>query len=1538
MKRYLILIFFVAISYAALAQAPIVSSFSPVSGPAGTAVTINGSGFGASAADNVVYFGGGKANVISASSTSITVTVPYSATYQPISVINKTTGLQAVSTKSFITASNKGEQKAFTERSFQRSNVPNYQGLSYPSLQLVDIDGDGKLDIGGIDLYGNKVQIYKNTSVKGTLTDQSFTLAASFNVHSYILYQIFDLNFADLNGDGALDMVMVYDSFKKVAVYINQTPGQLNSQTFNAVTEYDVPSVKKITLADLNLDGKVDILACTYDKAILLKNTTATASKTFSFSQQQLGAASSVTHLDAKDVDNDGKTDVVVSTNYSFYVMRNTTASPGTDFTYQATTPSSSGGKISKVADVDADGTNDIITLSEGGKQISIYKNTTSAAGNISFAPGVYINTTYPLRSLAVADITGDGFPDVVAGTTNSLIIASNKGLGSVDFNESVVLENADNRDVLVGDLDNDGKNDIVDVDWNINLLRNNIIGAPQITTFTPTSTWYFQTVSITGKNLSTTYKVTLGGVDIGYNSIKVVSNESVIITMPRDAKSGDIVLSTADGTVSASGFVFTDPPLPKVSSFTPTVVARQETVTITGEDFYGVTSVKFGGEEAASFKQVSQNTITAVVNEGATGDVTVTGMYGAGGKPGFVYKSVPMINFVSSSTGKAGQTITLTGRAFIGATRVTFGGIDVASFTVESNTVIKAVLGEGDSGVILVYNQFGVDLAGPGFKFDGPQPVITDFSPKKGNAGSIVKIKGNNFSTIPKNNHVYFGIGKAKVTSASKTELSVEVPANASYDVLTVTVNEKIASSVLPFTLTFAGGNDITLANYGSRYEVFGGNESYNMVIGDLDNDGKSDLVFSSRGNYHARLDNNESTVGKIAFGYQFNSKGLNDGFNSGPVYVAISNEAVPKIYMLNRNGDYTIDFTSLTQVYTSFYTEKKYAISRFTNAVYIKDMDGDGKTEPWFTGTDLKFPNAFLVDVDGDGKTDVVTRSATLPQISVYRNTSVPGTESYAVPVNISVGVGPVDIAAIDVNEDGKIDLAVSCKGTSPETTGSVIILKNTSSIGNITLNSVYTISGIPSVSRIAAGDINGDGNADLLVASGPKQSFAYKNISGSDIKFAGGTGFELPGEKHLSIVDMDGDGKPELCGLGGDIIAILRNTSGATGITSFSPTTATAGNEVTINGAMLSKVTSVTFGKVEAKSFTIVSDTQIKAIVGDGESGAVNVAGNDGNAFFYGFKYAGKPTIYPGGAMVFDKGGSVLLYGGVIDGATNFKWYKNGEFIAGATGYNYTATQTGKYTFSTSINGTVLVSDPVWVKVQYPLPANNFKISALSLTCKGADNGVIAITAEKELDYNVLIKGENIANTNYQFKKTKQITALKGGLYTLVFTLTNEPEFEQEFTIKVDQPKDLIVYQEVDPVVNTVMLTLEGGDKYNVTLNGFMYTTTASQLRLSLARGTNELIVTTDKDCQGVIKKLIKVDGAPVYPVPFTDWLNVDLGDDKAELVPVELLNIYGKVILSINLDNQNGKGRLNLSSIPSGTYVLKVRNKVYKIWKQ
>ncbi|MEV5951012.1 RHS repeat-associated core domain-containing protein [Streptomyces sp. NPDC051993] len=63
-------------AFALATPAPVVSSFAPTSAVAGAQVVISGSGFAATATDNVVRFNGRVARVVSASATSLTVEVP----------------------------------------------------------------------------------------------------------------------------------------------------------------------------------------------------------------------------------------------------------------------------------------------------------------------------------------------------------------------------------------------------------------------------------------------------------------------------------------------------------------------------------------------------------------------------------------------------------------------------------------------------------------------------------------------------------------------------------------------------------------------------------------------------------------------------------------------------------------------------------------------------------------------------------------------------------------------------------------------------------------------------------------------------------------------------------------------------------------------------------------------------------------------------------------------------------------------------------------------------------------------------------------------------------------------------------------------------------------------------------------------------------------------------------------------------------------------------------------------------------------------
>ena len=103
----------------------------------------------------------------------------------------------------------------------------------------------------------------------------------------------------------------------------------------------------------------------------------------------------------------------------------------------------------------------------------------------------------------------------------------------------------------------------------------------------------------------------------------------------------------------------------PTITSFNPLSAGPGETVTINGTNFTGTTEVSFGGSVAASFNVVSPTSITAVVSDGSTGNVSVTTPLGIATKSGFTALAIEPVtqasNIVFSTTSSGSVTFSFT-------------------------------------------------------------------------------------------------------------------------------------------------------------------------------------------------------------------------------------------------------------------------------------------------------------------------------------------------------------------------------------------------------------------------------------------------------------------------------------------------------------------------------------------------------------------------------------------------------------------------------------------------------------------------------------------------------------------------------------------------------------------------------------------------------------------------------------------------------------------------------------------------------------
>jgi hypothetical protein len=332
----------------------------------------------------------------------------------------------------------------------------------------------------------------------------------------------------------------------------------------------------------------------------------------------------------------------------------------------------------------------------------------------------------------------------------------------------------------------------------------------PTVTSFTPTSGPVGTQVVITGTNFTGATGVAFGGTPAA--SFTVNSNTQITATVGAGTTSGPVTVTNAGGTGSSSTN-FTVPAGPTISSFTPTSGPLGTTVTITGTGFAGATDVQFptaggGLVSATTFSIVSDTTITAVVPAGAvTGPIRVSTV---GSKPGTAVSTAsftvtpPVVSSFSPTTGPVGTTVVITGQGFLGASGVAFAGTPAASFTVNSNTQITAVVAAGTTnGPVTVTNVNGTGRSTTNFNVT-PGPNIVSFTPTRGPVGTSVIITGANF--LGATGVSFNGTPAASFTVNSVgTQITAVVAPNTTTGPISVTGPNGTSTSANDFTLTAA-------------------------------------------------------------------------------------------------------------------------------------------------------------------------------------------------------------------------------------------------------------------------------------------------------------------------------------------------------------------------------------------------------------------------------------------------------------------------------------------------------------------------------------------------------------------------------------------------------------------------------------------------------------------------------------------------------------------------------------------------------------
>ena len=273
---------------------------------------------------------------------------------------------------------------------------------------------------------------------------------------------------ADINNDNLQDIIVT----RKFSTHIISCYLNLGNSTFGPETILETGSsqVTKITTGDFNNDGWIDIVSigdATNSVIVYTNNATVfTASTLDSFAFFDCD-------IQAADIDNDADLDIVAIGGTTLKVYYNDGLS---NFNSQTISGPIEDFFDIAIDDIDGDGFKDIIT---GGTNISIYKNTN---GVISY--DATRTSTIPSDFnlyLRLADLDNDGDLDLFSDADNSMGIRWMKNDGNGNFSNLQMID-VDPINTRYGgsikDFDNDGDLDLIIVkEFNVVMYTNDGFG-----------------------------------------------------------------------------------------------------------------------------------------------------------------------------------------------------------------------------------------------------------------------------------------------------------------------------------------------------------------------------------------------------------------------------------------------------------------------------------------------------------------------------------------------------------------------------------------------------------------------------------------------------------------------------------------------------------------------------------------------------------------------------------------------------------------------------------------------------------------------------------------------------------------------------------------------------------------------------------------------------------------------------------------------------------------------------------------------------
>ncbi|MBT0768317.1 IPT/TIG domain-containing protein [Kineosporia sp. J2-2] len=414
-----------------------------------------------------------------------------------------------------------------------------------------------------------------------------------------------------------------------------------------------------------------------------------------------------------------------------------------------------------------------------------------TAADDFTYVPKPVITSITPVRGPTAGGttvtITGTSLANATAVSFGGTAATSFSADSATQVTAVAPAGSAGQIDVRVTTAG--GQSDVVTAD------QYTYVAAPAVTSISPAvgALAGGTVVTVTGTGLANATSVKFG---TATGTITANTGTSITVTSPAgSAGTVDLTVTTAGGTsANTANDDFTYIGQPTVTAVSPGTgpAAGGTSVTITGTGFAGLSgasAVQFGGTNATGYTVNSATSITATAPAGSAGtvDVTVTnpaGTSAASAADQFTYIALPTVSGVSPATGPTagGNTVTVTGTGFTGATQVAFGANNGSGLSVVNATTLTVTVpaGTGTADVrVTTPGGTSANTAADNYVYAG-SPTVTGISPSAGPVagGTSVVLTGTNLTGTTAVS--FGGTPAAGFTVNSATQITATTPAGS--------------------------------------------------------------------------------------------------------------------------------------------------------------------------------------------------------------------------------------------------------------------------------------------------------------------------------------------------------------------------------------------------------------------------------------------------------------------------------------------------------------------------------------------------------------------------------------------------------------------------------------------------------------------------------------------------------------------------------------------------------------------------------------